>query len=328
MDTSATSAALTRPNARGRLRPVEEMTLGSSLSWIRRTIAQDRQFFVPRPRRMTAGRIASSLWPRLDRPVFIIGAPRSGTTFLGECLAALPEISYHFEPVATKAAGRYVFEGAWSFRRSRFVFRATYWLLLALHGNGDLRFAEKTPQNCFLVSFLARAFPGARFVHIVRDGRDAALSYSKKPWLRADAAAPGDREAGGYLNGPHARYWVEPERRAEFESTSDFHRCVWAWRLHTESALQQTASLSPGSCHELRYEDLVARPDEEASRLLAFLQIDAPRSIEPFMRALQRRSQKSVGSWTRELTPVQVDEAEMEAGPLLRRLGYAAPDIV
>ena len=221
-------------------------TLSCLPSWIRRTVAQDRRFRAQTPRSVrpwTVKRVLSTLYPRLDRPVFIVGAPRSGPTFLGQCIAALPEISYHFEPVATKAATRYVFEGRWGFARSRLVFRSVYRLLLQLYGEGDLRFSEKTPQNCFVIEFLARAFPDATFVHIVRDGRDAALSYSKKPWLLARSAGRGSREAGGYLNGPHARFWVEPDRRAEFESTTDFHPCIWAWRLHMESALRQTAEL-------------------------------------------------------------------------------------
>src|SRR5205823_2810261 len=61
--------------------------------------------------------------PRLRRPVFVIGAPRSGTTFLGSCLGRLPEISYHFEPRLTKAAARCVYDGSWSTRRGRAVFR-------------------------------------------------------------------------------------------------------------------------------------------------------------------------------------------------------------
>ena len=311
------------------LRPVEEISLRSLPGWIRRTVAQDRQFHAQThrdTRPLTVRRVLFSLYPRFDRPVFIVGAPRSGTTFLGDCIGALPEISYHFEPVATKAAGRCVFVGSWGYWRSRFAFRSVYRLLLQLHADGDLRFAEKTPQNCFLISFLARAFPGARFVHILRDGRDAALSYSKKPWLLASSAARESREAGGYLNGPHARYWVEPERCVEFEATTDFHRCIWAWRLHTEWALRQTASLPPATYHELRYEDLIARPGAEGARLLDFLEISRPDSIERFEQSLERRNDASVGRWRHELSPAQLREAEAEAGALLRRLGYVATE--
>ena len=42
--------------------------------------------------------------------ILILGAPRSGTTFLGSCIGALAEVSYHFEPRVTKAAARQVYE--------------------------------------------------------------------------------------------------------------------------------------------------------------------------------------------------------------------------
>ncbi len=107
---------------------------------------------------------------------------------MGECLGSVPSLSYHFEPRLTKAAVRYVYDNSWSPSQARRVFRWFYGVLLLANGHGGLRFAEKNPENCFLVSFLAHAFPDALFVHIVRDGRDAAVSHTKKPWLQAGSA--------------------------------------------------------------------------------------------------------------------------------------------
>src|SRR5215831_19114852 len=121
---------------------------------------------------------ARALDPRLRRPIFVIGAPRSGTTFLGSCLGRLPEVSYHFEPRLTKAAARCVYDGSWSARRGGAVFRLSYRALLLAALGGGRRFADKSPENSFVVPFLAAAFPGAQFVHLVRDGRDAAVSHA------------------------------------------------------------------------------------------------------------------------------------------------------
>ena len=49
--------------------------------------------------------------------------------------------------------------------------------------DGGYRFAEKDPENGFLVPFPAAEFPGAQFVHIVRDSRDSAVSNAEQPWL-------------------------------------------------------------------------------------------------------------------------------------------------
>src|SRR5215471_11376598 len=94
---------------------------------------------------------ARALDPRLHRPIFIIGAPRSGTTFLGNCLGRMPEVSYHFEPRLTKAVAGRAYEGSWSASRSARVFRVSYSVLLLTALHGGRRFAEKTPENSFIV---------------------------------------------------------------------------------------------------------------------------------------------------------------------------------
>ncbi len=112
----------------------------------------------PRPRDVAS--VLSSVKPALRSPIFLFGAARSGTTFLGECVGNLPEVSYHHEPVATKAAGRNVYEGTWGERRSRMFFRGVYSWLLRYQLEGGLRFCEKTPTNALLLPFLGRCLPG------------------------------------------------------------------------------------------------------------------------------------------------------------------------
>lgn len=288
--------------------------------WLKKTTRLDDELFQPSARGVGPRRLMKSLLPRLRRPLFVIGAPRSGTSFLGDAIGSLPEFSYHFEPPMTKAAARYVYEGSWSFAKARRFYRFTYAWLLRRHLDGDLRFAEKTPQNCFVVDFLNQAFQDAQFVHIIRDGRDAALSYREKPWLRADSQLKKKRESGGYLYGPYARFWVEAERRAEFEATSDLHRCIWAWRRHLEAALSQTASLTPARLHLVRYESLCRNPAAEAERLLEFLGVGARASRELLLRHLESANERSVGRWRAELSEDEKVLIDREAGALLLRL--------
>jgi hypothetical protein len=289
-----------------------------------KTYRAERRYYLKleRHRPTTARRLASSILPRLERPVFIIGAARSGTTFLGDCIGRIPEITYHHEPPATKAAGRYVYEGLWGFRRSRWFFRLVYGWLVRVERDGDLRFSEKTPTNIFLIPFLARAFPDSQFIHIIRDGRDAASSHMHKPWLRAEDAWSGEREPGGYLHGPWPKFWVEPARREEFVRTSDARRMAWAWRRYTETGLREGAALGPARYHELRYEDLVSHPLDEGERILDFLGIRAPGSRDRFQSAVQRADDSSVGTWRDTFYPSELAEIEAEAGDLLRQLGY------
>jgi len=268
------------------------------------------------------GRIVASVMPSLERPVFLVGAARSGTTFLGEALGMLPEVSYHHEPVATKAAARYVHEGLWSERRARAFFRMVYRWLMRLELDGGRRFAEKTPWNAFLLPFLARTFPGLQVIHIIRDGRDVAESHIRKPWLRADSATSGRREPGGYLYGPWAQWWVPSADRTTFETGPDVLRMSMAWRLFTEAVLRDGPGLGADRYLELRYESLVAAPAVEGGRILDFLGVDRPESRAALDTALGRADPGSVGAWRSTFDDDSMRRLLGDSGALLERLGY------
>ncbi len=124
-------------------RPQPEVINWSTLPrWARRTLLADQKTYVSTHRPLSLSRLTSAIFPGLRSPIFLIGSPRSGTTFLGQCLASLPNISYHFEPIATKAAARYVYDGTWSNFQSQWFYKNVYQWLLRSHLNGDLNFAE------------------------------------------------------------------------------------------------------------------------------------------------------------------------------------------
>lgn len=296
--------------------------IGNLARWARATYRTDRREYRVKGAPIGPVRIARALAPRLDDAIFVVGAGRSGTSFLGGCLGALPEVGYHHEPVAAKAGARYVFEGTWSEPCARAFFRAVYAWLCRVHWDGHLRFAEKNPTNSFIIPQLARWFPRSQFVHIIRDGRDAALSHSRRPWLQAAAAGSNRREDGGYLCGPYPRFWVEPERRAEFAAVSDIRRCAWAWRRAVEAALRDGPPLGAARYHEVRYEALVESPASEADRLLDFLGIAAAESRRRFRDAAGEARARSVGGFRRDLDAAALADIQAEAGALLARLGY------
>ena len=289
--------------------------------WAWRTARADRRRYRSQPRPLSLARMGRTLAPHLDNAVFVVGADRSGTTFLGNSLSTLRGVSYHHEPIATKAAARYVYDGAWGYRRAALFYRSVYAWLMRIHADGDLRFAEKTPSNSFVIPFLARAFPDALFIHIVRDGRDATASHLRQPWLLSSSSAMNRREPGGYRYGPDSRFWVERERRVEFESTTDAHRCIWSWRRHTEAALVDGRRLATRYL-EVRYEDLVGNPLEQARVILEFLQVRDQASARAFSAALSEAQAGSIGRWRRELDDAALATIEAEAGSLMRLLGY------
>lgn len=291
--------------------------------WLRQTVRNEKIHSRDRTSELTAKRALRMLWPNLNNPVFIIGAPRSGTTFLGKCLSVLPEISYHFEPVLTKAAVRYIVDGLWTESRARWIYRFTYSLLMRMSKETDLRFCEKTPGNCFIIPFLHRSFSGAKFIHIVRDGRDAAQSLTKKPWYSNASADSGLRDPDGYLIGPSRRFWVPPERVAEYESTNDLHRCIWLWRSYVEAAVAGTASIPQQDCLQVGYEDLLTNPANNAEQIAEFLNIGDAHSRSLFRNTItSAASTDSIGNWRREFDDTAITQSMDEAGELLASFGY------
>lgn len=301
--------------------PPLELTARSLLMLTGRGLVSDRRErraqrrALPRPPRPAS---PLRLIPRLREPVFVLGAPRSGTTFLGSCIGTLPEVSYHFEPRVTKAAARVVYQGEWTEERAARVFRVSYGLLQLAAAEGHLRFVEKNPENCFIVPFLARTFPDARFVQIIRDGRDVAVSHAEKPWLSARSTGT-LRGRGGQAWGPWARWWVEPERAAEFAAGSDLTRTAWSWRRFTEAARTHLAALPAERVLTVRYEDVVTEPEDAALVIGRFFGHEEPPAA--LRQALLTADPTSIGRWRQALDEGLAD-VEREAGALLRDLGY------
>ncbi len=253
--------------------------------------------------------------------MFVIGSPRSGTSFLGGALAHVSGISYHFEPRLTKAAAGLVYDGSWTPRRAEVVFRLFYGALLCVNGDGGQRFAEKNPENCFIVPFLARTFPDAVFIHIVRDGRDAAVSHREKPWLRAASRGSGRHGRGGAEWGPDPRFWVERERRSEFAEVSDLERTAWAWRRFTQAACEGLGSIDARRWTRVRYEEVVRDPAATALTLASFLGLPE-HGYDGLLRGLADAQESSVGRWRAAVPEHEQDALTEVCQPLLRELGY------
>jgi hypothetical protein len=247
--------------------------------------------------------------PRSERHIFVVGAPRSGTTFLAASLGAQPGLVDLGEVKPLKAAIPELMrlpEGEAAAR-----FRRIVELVHRLGLSGQLRGVEQTPETAFVLAAALRAYPEARAVHMLRDGRDVVCSLLERGWLSESRVGVDD---AGLPYGSHLRPWVEPERTDEFLSASDATRAAWAWRRYVTAARgvhERTL--------EVRYEELVTDPAAAAEQLAAHLDLDASFLAE----ALADAHAGSVGRWRQDLTPEELAEVEREAGPLLRELGYA-----
>ncbi len=171
---------------------------------------------------------------------------------------------------------------------------------------GKTRWGDKTPLYMQHLPLLERLFPTARYVHLIRDGRDAALSFLSVP-------------AGIMTEG-----WGHPRDARGFA-------CQWATEVRDARALG--ARVGPGRYLEVRYEALVADPPTELRRVcdLATLEYDetmlgyvgqTDSAHKEHQRRLDEPPRVGVRDWRTEMAPGDVAAFETVAGGLLDELGY------
>lgn len=271
-----------------------------------------------------------------ERPFFIVGSPRSGTTLLRFMLASHPRLwvppetgfvpflrvgpDRTLSPADTARVCRRIgrLNREWSdiavttsaaVRKHRDLRLGD--LLDTLYrtrmaDRGAVRWGDKTPGYILHVPLIARIFPTAQFIHLIRDGRDVTLSAMAK-WRH--------------------RF---PERlyMDEYYLTRSWVRAVSRGRA-------AGAQLGPNRYFELRYEDLAEDPEGTLSRACSFLGEDLHNDMLHH-EVLARRvvsstghvevrapiSNSRIGRWRREMTPAAVWEAERAAGTTLEEFGY------
>jgi hypothetical protein len=300
-----------------------------------------------------------------DPAPFIVANPGSGTTLLRMMLDAHPDLAIppetHFvpelierareirrasdrKPTGEELAGFIASSRRWedfhldeatlakrmSGRRGQSgpgaAIRAFYELYA--ESQGKRRWGDKTPDYLRSIRRIGRTLPEARFVHLIRDGRDVAAS--RRRW-RA--------RAGG------------KERPVE----------AWAaqWKRWIETARKQGRDVE--GYMELRYEDLVADTEPSLQRVCEFIELGfrpemldyherAPERLRELDRSLPAAEGKGgreaehrqakhaltaappqaekIGAWREEMSEADRVAFEAEAGNLLEELGYPVGEAI
>jgi len=250
----------------------------------------------------------------------IIGCARSGTSILGELVAAHPRVSFLFE---AHAVWRVAGPGPDESHR-----------LVAAHATPSVRtqirewfqrqrgagaiVVEKNPRHILRIPFIRAVFPEARIIHVIRDGRDVACSLM-----------PG-------IGGNEWRHLKPPSWRSLLSTYSGVERCALAWKEILEIALEDLADVP----HlEVRYEHLVEQPQQEAAAIVQYLGLPEAPQMLAFCRNIQDTTVRSyqakrqskwyrddherrTGRWRKNLTATQQAAIQTTLEPLLRRLGY------
>lgn len=275
--------------------------------------------------------------------LFIVGCPRSGTTLLRRMVDAHPQIAMtretHWIPDYFKERIGLTPEGLVTdalisalLAHKKFTTlklgRADLEKLLA--GGEPVTYAEfvsgifdlygerqhkplvgdKTPGYVRELPLLHELWPGARLVHLIRDGRDVCLSMQQ--WSKAP------RTAG------RACTWDE-------DPISTI--ALW-WERFVRLGREDAARIGPERCHEIRYEALVEHPVDTCAALCAFLGVPPDPAMARFHEGHTRtrpgRSAKGawlgptpgMRDWRAQMPPADVERFEAASGDLLEDLGY------
>lgn len=274
---------------------------------------------------------------------FIGGSPKSGTTWLQLLLDAHPAICCKGESQLVNHLAKLLMQDLDKHNQLLIQKNTTVFAELPpvpLYSRDDLAYligsalllflaklapadgiaaiGEKTPDNVRYFDVLHAIFPRARFIHLVRDGRDCAVS-------------------GWFHMRRTCAEWEMSQYGALDRYTAMFAR-EWGKDLAEAAAF---ASAHPEACIAVRYEDLVADPApvlQDICRFLgvardaatlagcveaaAFARLSGGRTAGEEDRASFFRNGQP-GDWRRHLDDGLAAAFRREAGPWLDRFGYA-----
>jgi hypothetical protein len=285
---------------------------------------------------------------KVRQPVFVIGAPHSGADLLGRALKQSPGFHLTIGQNAVQSVV-YAFARSPSIQRGRTdaaaaVLRDAFaqaWQVTAHcclscspacreagRVNGAsccvaereiVRYGDASPDLMYCADGLVDAFEDARLIQIIRDGRDVVAAMLADPqamaWFK-----PGMANVESEY--PNPFYGIESEQdQAAWPGLSAAGKCAMRWRGSVRAMARLRASMSAEQLTTLRYESLIKHPAPTAAAIADFI----GGSVTPVhVRQGRREGQPGLepGAWRKLLSPAQISEIELVAGPDLLRIGY------
>ena len=283
-------------------------------------------------------------------PVIIIGAGRSGTNMLRDLLPQFStwpcdEINYIWRHgnrgFATDDFAREMADD----KTARYI-RKQFQKFAAKHPGTSV--LEKTCANSLRCGFIHQIFPEARFIHIIRDGRDvaasAALRWNAKldigyitkkvryvPWSDLPYYATKYLNARIYklFSGKSRLSTWGPKFEGMQEAFTEYELpvgCAIQWRQCVTRAMEQLAEVPPSQVLTIRYEQFTSDAATEFKKVCDFLgynEADSGSEADTDFETLtQGVSNRSVGKWKQQLSASQLAKIQELAGTLLSELGY------
>ena len=251
-------------------------------------------------RRLSARRAARFAWGyargvRHERPVFILGAPRSGTSMFFQLLRGCDELGAL--PGEGHDIWRALHHPRWRGWRSDAVdhplFGERRFVNARFYAHfSDKRFVEKTPENSLRVPYLLELFPDATFVVVQRNPCDV-ISSLIDGWREASGRyrsyfVPEHLAIPGH---PHAHQWrfalIDGWR--EYASRPIEEIAFAQWDACCRGIEAARFSVAPDRWHTFRLEDVIEHPSDFLDRLCGAAEIRRGASLEERLDELLAR---------------------------------------
>jgi len=154
---------------------------------------------------------------------------------------------------------------------------------------GKSLWGDKTPHYLLKLNQLMRLYPDAKYLYIVRDGRDVALSLLKKPW------------------GPN-----------------NIYKCAEQWDAanNSEQQILLTSLKDKGQLLYIKYEELLAKTEQECRRIYEFLGDDIENHREMVDELIAKTMSGNHSKWKIQMTPQQISTYEAQAKSSLLTHNY------
>jgi hypothetical protein len=283
----------------------------------------------------------------VSAPVFVIGAPHSGAEAVGRALKISPgfHVTIGQQPVlqavygfarrpslyngrgdAAAAVIRDAFAQGWQINPTSCLACTQACRSAAGLRDGEVgpcveqrglsRFGDASPDLTYCAEALIAAFPDARIIQVVRDGRDTVAAMLADQvamsWFRPSVV-------NVETEFPNPFYGVEDETdRLAWPALSDAGKCALRWRGAIRLAARLRQSLPDHQLKTLRYEDIARNPGGTAATLTQFTGSKIAAPVTPN----RARAKTEQNAWRRSLSYGQLADIEKVAADELRRLGY------
>jgi len=269
--------------------------------------------------------------PPVISPIFIVGAPRSGTNVFYRTMARHPDLAWisnitkkmpnsevltrtlmlfrsdHRPSEGNNIWQKFITDEDESLSREQATPAARRYLHKIVQNHlrffSKPRFLNKCPGNSVRIDFLREIFPDAVFIHLIRDGRAAAYSIMHSRL----------KHAGSYWS-------VKPPGWRNLLGLPLVEACALQWKMIVEAVLQSAAKLPPEQYLAVKYEDFVARPAEILNQVAAKCDLLWRQDrLHAITGGMENRNFK----WQTEMRAADKATLNRLLGDFMQQLGYA-----